>query len=73
MKKLDKTKEELLLYLKKKKVCVTKRTICRDLKAKAYLVDKACTLLRKEKKAGFTKSYVGKFPYFDIKSYWGVR
>ena len=53
--------KKVLKYLQKKKIAMTKKTICRDLKLERTSVNRACRILRKQKLIGM-----------HYKKYWGI-
>ena len=65
--------EKVYKHLKKKKVACTKDSICNALKMKKTSVDRACRILRKEKKVGFIKSSYSLARVKIVKTYWGVK
>ncbi len=65
---------KVLMYLKRKKIAVTKRQIMKGLRLSKGSVDRACRILRKNNKIGYTKSSF-RLPNvgFFVKTYWGIK
>lgn len=64
--------EKVYTFLKEKKLAVTKKQIAQQLGMKATSVNRACRILKKEKKIGCMFTYWGSFGHVQKKSYWGI-
>ena len=65
--------QQVYAFLKRKQVALQKHQICNQMCLTKSAVNRACTILRKEKKVGYMRSCWGRFGEMTVKTYWGIK